>query len=449
MASYFPLENPVYTPLGRQEGLDHHHDDFKNETAVEEANAIARMLPSVVEQESPQQLAPFIIEMSNEISKLEERLRLEQEKSSSQANKILLLEQQLASLPSPPTEVGSSSGASDNKSAQQDRASSSCVKGKLSPAEIFAIYGINESCRKALNKSPLLATRSRRQRVADMFMAVLQEMDRSEAVHQSGKESSSGRSPDYNAIFEECMKAVQRHTSPSSKRNSVAYFFCRSMMTPLPLGCPREQSREEAINDEATLQEVDAIKAVLLSVVEQESPQQLVSFIIEMSNEISKLEERLRLEQEKNSSQANKILLLEQQLASLPSPPTEVGSSSGASDNESAQQDRRPSPPSVKGMKSPGEVAVEFGISGSSRAAYNSPLLATRSRRQRVADMFMAVLQEMDGSEALHQSGKEFCRGFPNDITPDYNAIVTECMKAVRRQIYSSSHRKWVPKKGE
>ncbi|KAF4666797.1 hypothetical protein FOZ61_009234 [Perkinsus olseni] len=429
MASYFSAENPVYTPVRRQEDLDHDDGDFKNVTAVEEANAIASMLPSVVEQESPQQLASFIIEMSNEISKLEERLRLEQEKNSSQANEILLLEQQLASLPSPPTEVGPSSDASADISAQRDRASSSSVKGKLSPAEIFAIYGINESCRKALNKSPLLATRSRRQRVADMFMAVLQEMDGSEALHQSGKEPSSDESPDYNAIFVECMKAVQRHTSPSSQR--------------------KEQTQEEAINDEATLQEVDAIKTVLFSVVEQESPQQLASFIIEMSNEISKLEERLRLEQEKSSSQANKTLLLEQQLASLPSPPTEVGSSSGASDNESAQQDRRPSPPSVKGMKSPGEVAVEYGISGSSRAAYNSPLLATRSRRQRVADMFMAVLQEMDGSEAVHQSGKEFCRGFPNDITPDYNAIATECMKAVRRQIYSSSHRKWVPKKGE
>ncbi|KAF4675958.1 hypothetical protein FOZ60_000787, partial [Perkinsus olseni] len=162
MASYFSLENPVYTPLGRQEGLDHHHDDFNNEddfnseTVIEEPNAIASMLPSVVEQVSPQQLASFIIEMSNEISKLEERLRLEQEKNSSQANKILLLEQQLASLSSPPTEVGPSSDASADISAQRDRASSSSVKGKLSPAEIFAIYGINESCRKALNKSPLL-----------------------------------------------------------------------------------------------------------------------------------------------------------------------------------------------------------------------------------------------------------------------------------------------------
>mmetsp|Transcript_14587 Transcript_14587/g.12459 ORF Transcript_14587/g.12459 Transcript_14587/m.12459 type:complete len:131 (-) Transcript_14587:187-579(-) len=87
--------------------------------------------------------------------------------------------------------------------------------------------------REALNKSPLLATRSRRQRVADMFMSVIQAMNADSPDKASQPEvpktvsSSEGdiaclTSLDYSTIFKECVKAVQQQVAPTTERRWVA-----------------------------------------------------------------------------------------------------------------------------------------------------------------------------------------------------------------------------------
>ncbi|KAF4678031.1 hypothetical protein FOL47_006982 [Perkinsus chesapeaki] len=205
-------------------------DDIIDDRNLKEINTITGMLPGVVEQETPQQLASFIIEMSKEISNLEEALRVEKEKTSHQADEISILLQQIQSL-SPTNSVNTRSSSDDQTTpcySHRNRSPSS-VRGLKSPAEIIKDYGIDEASREALNKSPLLATRSRRQRVADMFMSVIQAMNADSPDKASQPEvpktvsSSEGdiaclTSLDYSTIFKECVKAVQQQVAPTTER---------------------------------------------------------------------------------------------------------------------------------------------------------------------------------------------------------------------------------------